>query len=246
LERVSLGKAPIDHDRDKERIVIADAVAEYLQESPTLDKAKTTIVAYTNTLEGFIQSCTKIYADEIDRKGVIDYIGWMRKNLPKRKHGEQNRTIRDRLTYLGTFLGQKCGIHVKKAKGADATAPGLLFVNDVPKYTKRTPDKYSVKTINALLAVADKREQLLIEFFLYTGVRVEEAAHIEWSDFDEHDRAKIRVQPKPQYGWKVKDHEVRDIDLLPSKFVGKMIKYRDSIRNVIGYFRQASANQISI
>ena len=46
---------------------------------------------------------------------------------------------------------------------------------------KRAPDKYSIKTINALLAVADKREQLLIEFFLYTGVRDEEGAHMEWS-----------------------------------------------------------------
>ena len=209
------------------RIVIADAVIEYREELPTLNKAKATIVAYTNTLEGFLQSCKKIYADELERQDIIDHIAWMRKNLPKRKHGDQNRTIRNRLTYLGTFLGRKCGIRLKKAKSADVESPGLLFASDVPKYTRRPPDKYSIKTINALLAVADKREQLLIEFFLYTGVRDEEAAHMEWSDFDEH-AWKIRVQPKPHYAWKVRDHEVRDIDLLLSKFVRTMVKYRNS------------------
>ncbi len=225
MDRVAIGKAPIYQDRAKERIVIADAVAEYLQDLPTLDKAKATIVAYTNTLEGFVRSCTKIYTDELDRKDIIDYIAWMRKNLPKRKHGEQNRTIRNRLTYLGTFLGQKCGIRLKKVKGADSTAPGLLFSTDAPKYTKRVPDKYSIKTINALLDVANQHEQLLIEFFLYTGCRDEEVAHMEWSDFD---GKKIRVQPKPRYSWKVKDHEVRDVDLLPSRFITKLIRYRDS------------------
>lgn len=77
--------------------------------------------------------------------------------------------------------------------------------------------------LNAFLGGADKREQLLIVLFLDTGARYEEGAHMEWSDFDEHDGGKIRVTPKLQSALKVKDHEVRDIDLLPGKFVRKIV-----------------------
>jgi integrase len=236
--RIRKGLAPLNElykdftvnapdDPNNPRAHIASAVTEYLSELPTLDKSPATIVAYTNTLNDFLKSCQKTYTDQIDRKDILGYISWMRQNLPKRKYGEQNRTIRNRLTYLGTFLLQKCNIILKKSKGAGAAAQGLLFFNDLPKYTKRAPDKYSVKTINALLKAADKKEQFLIEFFLYTGVRDEEAAHMEWSDFDD-DAKFIRVQPKPHFGWKVKDHEVRDINLMPSKFVKKMVQFRDS------------------
>jgi len=230
MKRIAAGKSPIHREEPetgKERIRIVDAVNEYLAELPTLDKSRATIVAYTNTLNDYIQACTKTFTEEIDRKDIIDYIAWMRKNLQKREHGEQNRTIRNRLTYLGTWLGQKCGIPLKKPKGANAGAPGLLFFNDVPKYTKRAPDKYSINTINALLTSANKAERFLIEFFLYTGCRDEEVAHMEWSDFDE-DAKSIKVQPKPHFNWRVKDHEVRKIDLLPSSFVKKMIAWRDS------------------
>jgi integrase len=238
VTRQKNGKTPIHRDpldlapgarssSPAKRVRIADAVREYLAELPTLDKSPATILAYTNALNGFVESCTKTFTDEIDRADIIRYMAWMRSNIQKRKHGEKNRTIRNRLTYLGTFLGQKCGVPLKKPKGATANAPGLLFANDLPKTTKRPPDKYSLKTINALLAAADENERFLIEFFLYTGCRDEEVAHMEWSDFDE-DSMSVRVQPKPHLNWKVKDHEIRDLDVLPSHFVKKMIRFRDS------------------
>jgi integrase len=215
-------KANAPNDPNVPRVRVLDAATEYLTALPTLDKSPATIAAYRNTLNGFAESCSKTYIDQINRKDIIDYIAWMRNNLQKRVYGEQNRTIRNRLTYLGTFLAQN-GVTLKKPKG-NPNAEGLLFFNDLPKYTKRAPDKYSIETINKLLAVADKKEHFLIEFFLYTGCRDEEVAHMEWSDFD---GKSIRVQPKPHYGWRVKDREVRNIDLLPSKFVKKMIAYRD-------------------
>ncbi len=47
-----------------------------------------------------------------------------------------------------------------------------------------TTDKYSAEEIKAMLAVADAGEADLIQFFLRTGVRDEEAAYMEWKDID--------------------------------------------------------------
>ena len=75
--------------------------------------------------------------------------------------------------------------------------------------------------------------------FLYTERRDEEIAHLEWSDFNQ-DAKSIRIQPKPHFGWRVKDHEVRNIDLLPGKFVRKDLSHlgtRGQIKSEInGYF----------
>jgi integrase len=228
-ERVKQGKAPIYTDTPESvpaRVQLAVAAAEYLAELPTLDKAPATITAYTNAVNDFVRSCPKTFIDEIERKDMINYIAWMRTNLQKRKFGEQNRTIRNRLIDVGTWL-RRHKVTLKKRKGADADAPGLLFATDIPKTTKKQPDMYSTKTINALLAAAKPNEQFLIEFFLYTGCRDEEVAHMEWDDFNE-DGKFVRVQPKPHFNWRVKGGQVRDIDRLPSAFLKKLIEQRDS------------------
>jgi hypothetical protein len=84
----------------------------------------------------------------------------MREKLPVRVPGAQNRTLRNRLGYLGTFFG-KYGVQLKKTGQRQAKADlGLLFRTDIPKNMKKKPKKYEQSTIETLLTNADDNKTL--------------------------------------------------------------------------------------
>lgn len=57
--------------------------------------------------------------------------------------------------------------------------------------------------MKALQEVATVDERLLIRFFVGTGMRDMEVAHLEWTDIDWADKT-VRSQAKPKHGWKPK------------------------------------------
>jgi integrase len=204
------------------RVRIADAVEEYKQEIRTLDKSKATVLMYSNAVDGFVSSCKKTFIDEIDRKDILAYIQWMRDNLQERVKGGQNRTVRNRLTYLGVFLGKQ-GIKLGKDKGADASAAGLLFYEDRPKVVKKKPKKYDQATIEQLLKHAHIDQNDYLMFLLWSGFRDEEVQFLQYTDFNWKNNT-VTVHAKPHFGWRPKDAEERTV-VLPDE-VCKMMKRR--------------------
>jgi len=196
------------------RITIADAATEYKTEIRTLGRSKATIRKYTKAVEDFVGACQKVYMNEVDRKDYLAHIDWLRANLRKNGIGSQNVTIQSRLQDISTFLNR---FGFKKP----------LATKQWPKAPKKNPDKYSTETINQMLAVANEDEKDLILFLLYTGFRDEEAAYCKYSDINWHKKT-INVHDKPEYGWTVKDHEQRPIDiLLPVDFVERIKTRRE-------------------
>ena len=217
------------------RVRLTDAVQEYNAELRTLTKGKYTILMYKNALDGFIQSFTKTYLDEIDRKDILRYIGWMKENIKSRVPGGELRTYKNRLGYLGAFLG-KCGIQLKKQGHRQAaTDPGLISRDDIPKPLKRKPKKYDRETVDLLLSKAEEDERDYLEFLLWSGFRDEEVQFLQYSDFDWKNSA-VTNHAKPQFGWKPKDSEERTVRL-PSEISKRMKarmnrsqQYRDGVR----------------
>jgi integrase len=217
LERARQGLAPIvDDSADPKRIRIADAVTEFCEEIVTLGKAKATRVAYSNAVKGFERSCTKTLLDQVTREDVVRHIDWLRQNLQRRNVGEQENTIRNRLRYLTVFLNRY---------GFKNPLPAKQW----PKRMKKIPDKYSAETIKALLKAANKNERLIIEFFLYSGCRDEEAAHAEWGDINTRTN-KFTIRAKPHFGWTPKDSEERAVRL-PADFINRLLKLRNTRNN---------------
>jgi integrase len=213
----------VEKPRARGRVRLKEAVDDYNQELKTLMKGKYSIAMYRNALEGFVQSFRKTYVDEIDRKDILNYIDWMKRNLKVRIRGGELRTYRNRLGYLGTFLN-KHGIQLKKhgrfQKPGDA---GLLSRDDMPKPLKRKPKKYDRDSIDLLLSKADEDQKDYLEFLLWSGFRDEEVQYLLYSDFD-FKNSKVSVQAKPQYAWRPKDAEERTVQL-PSE-VSKRLKVR--------------------
>ena len=214
---------PVQSSTPGQRIRIADAIAEYKQEIQTLDKSKATILAYSNALDGFATSFKKTFIDEIDRKDILAYIQWMRENLEERVKGGQNQTLRNRLTYLGVFLG-KLGIKLMKERNRNGlNNPGLLFYDDRPKVLKKKPVKYDQETIDQLIKVADIDQKDYLMFLLWSGFRDEEVQYLQYSDFDWR-KSTVTVHAKLHFGWRPKDAEERTV-VLPSE-VSQMMKRR--------------------
>jgi integrase len=220
---------------DGERIRIADAVREYKEDLKTVDKAKATVAMYSNAVNGFVESCRKEFLDELSRKDILAYLAWMRENLDTRATGDQNRTIRNRLRFLSTFLSKQ-GIRLKKAKGADASASGLLFHDDLPKVVKEKPKKYDQETLDLLLKHADADQRDYLNLLLWSGLRDEEVQYLQYSDFNWR-KATVTVNAKPVYGWRPKDCEVRTV-VLPTEIAQQLHSRMDRPQSYADGYRK--------
>lgn len=198
-----------------DRLTIADAVAQFVKNQSALDKAGYTVYVYTRAAEQFRDSCRRVYMDEIDRQAIIDYIQWLRENVPTREHGQRNGTIRARLQYLSVFLRENGFLTMPLPK------------KEWPKVEARKPKAYTTEQVNALLSKATEDEKDLIMFLLTTGFRDNEAAHTYYSDVD-FKRGTVNVSDKPQWGFKIKNHKQRKSDItLPADFLARLKARRE-------------------
>jgi integrase len=205
------------------RTRVSDAVTEFVRELRTLDRKKYSVAMYENALRDFQSSCRKEFIDQIDRKDILSFIGWMRDNLQVRVQGSENRTYKNKLGYLGTFLARHGMQLKKKGNGQSASDPGLLYRSDIPKVVKKKPRKYDQVDIDVLMKHADADQKDYLLFLLWSGFRDEEVQYLQYDDFNFRNST-VMVQSKPHYGWKPKDYEEREITL-PSE-VSKRMKER--------------------
>src|SRR5262249_54096907 len=153
------------------RIRLSDAAAEFVNELRTLDRKKYSVEMYDNALRDFQKSCRKEFVDEIGRKDILAFIGWMRENLRVRVPGSEDRTYKNKLGYLGTFLARYGTQLKKKGNGQAASDPGLLYRSDIPKVVKKKPKKYDQSDIDTLLKHADIDQKDYLLFLLWSGFR---------------------------------------------------------------------------
>jgi integrase len=143
--------------------------------------------------EHFIASSGKTYIDEVTKDDVYDYLASLR------KQGNSDRTVANKYARLRSFL-RYAGLDIKNV------------MPDKPKYEKTLPTVYTSEQITALLAVADDYMRLVIELGLKCGLREQEMMYLEWADIHESDKV-LRVQGKPDWDFKVKDSEQRDVPI---------------------------------
>jgi integrase len=233
---------PVQVSAPGQRVRITDAITEYKSEIRTLDKSPATILMYSNALDGFAVSCKKTFIDEIERKDILAYIQWMRDNLQERVAGGQNQTLRNRLTYLGVFLGKQ-GVKLMKERNKNGAAdPGLLFYDDRPKVTKKKPKKYDQATIDQLVKAADIDQKDYLMLLLWSGFRDEEVQYLQYSDFDWRKNT-VTVHAKPQFGWRPKDAEERTV-VIPNE-IAKLMKQRTQRpQQYVGGVRKPADNDL--
>lgn len=159
--------------------------------------------AYRLACGEFLEVIGRRYADEILPEDVAKF----QRALAER--GMSARTVSNRHTNVKTFL---------KFLGYD-----LKGLPKPPRYDKTMPEIYTDKELKALLkAVKAPRENLLFWLLLQTGVREQEAMHIEWADIDP-ERKVLKLHSKVlRWRFRLKDFEERELPLYDDLFLRLM------------------------
>ena len=204
---------------ESSRLTLAGAAAQFLANQKTLDKSDSTVYGYTRAVEQFQTSCIKVYLDQIERQDILNFIAWMKKNVPTRDRGQQNGTIRTRLAYLSVFL-------------LENKIENPLPKREWPKTDEREVEAFTTEEINQLISKASIDEADLILFLLYTGFRDDEAAHTYYSDVN-FAQGTINISNKPEWNFTIKNRKQRKSDItLPADFLKRLKERRE--RNTEG------------
>jgi integrase len=206
LDATKTGLQIADPDADGRHVFLADAVATYLKEIEPPHREATTYGAYKLALQGFLTTCTKTYIQDVEREDVLAYI----RNLYSLGCGP--RTAYNRAATVVQLL---------KANGIQ----GLLKRRDWPKFVEPMRPIYEPEELTALFAACKDNERVLFLFYLLTGMRKKEVRYCSWRDVDFRSNV-IRVTAKPQWGFKPKNKEEREIPVATA-LLAELIAYKD-------------------
>jgi integrase len=193
--------------------------------------APNSVVAYRKAMEDFAASCGEFGAVSLsefqnDARGeaiILNFKNWLLKNVV-RKHGKGAYADSRKFTVIGQFLARN-GFKLKTDRTFNPQDAGLVDRVDVPRVKKSGINDivfYTPQDIQAMLKAADGVDEKsnfladdlkdLVLLMLCTGLRDEEVQHLTWKDIvwaNGDGKMKIYVQDKPQFDWRVKDHEKR-------------------------------------
>jgi len=185
-----------ENDRDKRSL--AKAVEAYLGDVRLTHKPRS-YAAYATALNYFMESCHKLYVEDVDRHDLLKFSVFLRD-----EREQAPRTVYNKFEHAMTFL---------KSQGIR----GLVGKNDWPRYTEEEPEIYEAQELDQLFAVCDAEEKLWYEFFLMSGMREQEVMFTYWSDVN-FGASVVRVTHKSDRGWTPKAYKEREIPI-PAKLV---------------------------
>jgi integrase/recombinase XerD len=176
---------------DSGRSLVA-SIATFLEETKLTKKPKT-YAAYFKTLTYFQESCKKTYLEDIDRKDMLQFAGFLREK------GLSPRSCWNKFNVTLLFL---------KAQGIR----GIVNKNDWPKFVEEEPEIYEKEDLEKLFAACTPDERLLFQFYQQTGMREQEVIYTTWPDVN-FMRHTVTVRWKPEYGWTPKNFKEREVHM---------------------------------
>jgi integrase len=209
LNAVNNGAAIVPDATDGHR-PLAQAVTDYLEEvalksgtnKPSNFGRHNTTGCYSTALNYFMESCHKLYVEDIERKDLLRFSAFLQSEKEQAPVSVSNK-----FGIVISFL---------KAQGIR----GLVAKNDWPRYTLQEPEIYEPEELDTLFAACDPEKRLWYEFFLMTGMREQEVMHTYWSDVN-FAACTVRVTYKPDRAWSPKAYKEREIRI-PEKLAASL------------------------
>jgi integrase len=186
-----------------EKTPLKDAIAAFL-EKKQLEQRKKTHQAYRTALTYFAHSCHKIFIQDVDdmdlarfkkvlEDGGMEYTDYAGKKQVMKAQSE--RSVYNKREVV-TFLLKE--YHVTRVDGKP-----ILRTADRIKPRSDKHKAYRREEVEALLAACSSDEKMYFQFFLLTGVREQEAAHLTWENVDLRHRL-VNVRNNQKFGFKLK------------------------------------------
>jgi integrase len=154
------------------RITLADAAEKYFSNCEKRGLDFKTVRKYRAAVEPFIQRCGVTYVDECreNKQPLLDYMGWLRKQpVPKRKHGNPERTLANKVEDVRIFLKE---FGVTK----------LLKKNEEPKYQEKKVVAHTDDELGVLYSHANAEDIFLLDFFIGTMAHDHEGYKCRYRD----------------------------------------------------------------
>jgi integrase len=131
------------------------------------------------------------FATEPLKDGIVAYLA------DCKRRGNTNRTLSNKLVRIKAFY---------------ATIDIKIPRKDVPRptYVEKVPEIYPTADLARFFITCDNRQKLLFKTLLQTGLRMQEARFLEFTDIEE---TCVKVTAKPHWNWIPKTSDERRITI---------------------------------
>ena len=227
---------------DQSGLTILEAMETYVAKKALMDPttgkealAPKSISDMRRVIEAFQRASGKTYLREVTGDSLVGYFSMLRTqaNLdPKdpnytEKLRKRNVTVKSHYATLMAFFKRY------KINIAD-----LLEEEQVPRCRGRIPEAYTENELSLMWKAAKPEEKIRLQFFVASGLRRGEVAHLTWDDIDLNTGI-ARVTPKA--GWKPKNRRSREVSL-PDWLVALLKERREKNPNDVWVFPTARGN----
>jgi len=182
----------VEEDQPPELATVASAFYRFIEEARAT-KEDSTYRAYRRDLEWVEANLERNLTTQVGRDDILRLL------TKGRDSGLNAKTVTRRLIVALMAL---------RSSGAVIT----LKRGDWPKVTEKSVETYHERELLKFFAACEPVEKLLFQTFLCTGFRKREVNTLTWNDVDLRQRT-IRVQAKPKYKFKPKNHEERSVPI---------------------------------
>jgi integrase len=189
----------------EDRKTLRVSAAAYISDAEARGAMAAASMARSATKE-FLGLVKKTFVDEIRKEDIYRFHAALR----KRKCGD--RTVSNKHVRIVSWL---------RFAGIDKAN-----IPPKPKYEEGLPTVYEPDQYKALLAAADPYMRICILLALKCGLRDQELRHLEFRDLNLVNNT-ILVRGKPEWGFRVKDSEQRELPL-PDDFVVELRAWQES------------------
>ena len=204
LKAIEQGLSVTNEEPEKRRRLDA-TIADYLDDIRA-SKKKKTWQSYSVSLGYFMKGCTKTYVEEIDRRDMLRFTGYLRDN-----DDMAPRTIFNKFAETMIFMKQ-------------AGVRDLIGKNDWPKYVEADVEIYEPEDLDKFFAVCDPEEKRWFRFFLLTGFREMEVVYCMGRNLNAR-HSTVGMTWKPEYKWEPKAYKEREVPI-PAAFMTELMDLR--------------------
>jgi integrase len=188
---------------------VREAVEAYLENIKPPQREPRTYIAYKCCLGTFVATCKQQYVADVKRDDVLAFIRHLY------SIGNGGRTAYNRAVIVAQML---------KANGII----NLLQRRDWPDYVEPMCPVYEQEELEKFFAACTEDERTLYMTYLLTGLRDKEVRYLTWRDVDFRNQA-VRVTAKPQYDFKPKNKEEREVPV-PQSLLDLLLAHREKQR----------------
>ncbi len=191
------------------RIDLKKKAKAYVARQEDRGKAES-VLTFNAAFDGFMDSVNVRFGDELTEQHITRWYGALR------KQGNSPRTIANKHQSVFAFL-RWCGIDVKN------------LAQKRPSYTEKVVEVYRRDEITAFFeSLKTPWHRIVFEVLLKTGLRMQEAMFMRWTDINWHNGT-IAVKQRDEDGREIKDKEERVVPV-PADLLDKLKEWQEERR----------------